>query len=148
MRSSRPFLPLAPLPILINTTDQWPAADIDDYVPSAAYSREACQEGSGPLHLLITVVHCWNWWLNNAVLQKIGGNSQAEIPYRQPQSFAANCTSWSIKCKPNKMVSSQFCFCFVIANDGTKIKLLTAKCVHVILTKKRKYLILNIEWTF
>lgn len=44
MRISRPFLPLAPLPILINRADQWPGIDIDDSTACSG-AETAAQEG-------------------------------------------------------------------------------------------------------
>ncbi|KAL7832060.1 hypothetical protein AOLI_G00296080 [Acnodon oligacanthus] len=52
MRISGPFLPLALLPILINTADQWPAADIDGPVVSAACSSQKGANVLPPQHLL------------------------------------------------------------------------------------------------
>lgn len=57
MRISRPFLPLAPLPILINKADQWPAVDIDD--STACFGAEtAAQKGGSALPLEHLLSRC------------------------------------------------------------------------------------------
>lgn len=62
MRISKPFLLLAPLPILINRADQWPAVDSDDST-ACSKAETAAQKGGSPLpieHLL----SCFVWHVN------------------------------------------------------------------------------------